>query len=237
MLKKSHKDDRFVPRSLSPDLEYCFIVDAQNGHTNSDLFLLTFYWKLIKYARNMDLANQKSKITEEQQDNVLHQKISEFLDCVHSYDPDKYPIPFFNYVVNKILKNGKDNKKKIPKKIIKRFAYALTAVPQVEKSMDESSASEESLPILERLSGTLPDQESLLHQKTLSDAFSKRIFTALNSLESNIIRGIYYKDKSDQELARELGKTLTKVRAIERKALRKIRNEIRKQQLYEDLSA
>ena len=185
----------------------------------------------------MDLVNQKSKITEEQQDNVLHQKISEFLDCVHSYDPDKYPTPFFNYVVNKILKNGKDNKKKIPKKIIKRFAYALTAVPQVEKSMDESSASEESLPILERLSGTLPDQESLLHHKTLSDAFSKRIFTALNSLESNIIRGIYYKDKSDQELARELGKTLTKVRAIERKALRKIRNEIRKQQLYEDLSA
>ncbi len=236
-MKKSHKDDGFFLRLLSPDLEYCFILDAQNGHKTSDLVLLTSYWKLIKQAIDIDLAQQIGNISEEKQDEVLHKKISDFIECVHIYDPDRHKVSFLEFVVNKLLKHSLRKKKKIRKQIDKRVTQALTTISQLEKSADEPSTGDESASLLERLSGNLPDQESLLHKKTLSDAFSERIFTALSHLESEVIRGIYYRERSDQEVAKELGKTLTKIRSIERKALRKIRNEIRKQHLFEDLSA
>ena len=235
-MEKNHKDESFL-RLLSPDLEYCFILDAQNGHKTSDLVLLTSYWKLIKRAKDMCLAQQMGNTTEEKQDKILHQKISDFIECVHTYDPDKHKMPFLEFVVNKLLKEGLNKKKKIRQQINRRLTYALTAISQLERSADEPPAGEESVSLLERISGNLPDQESILHKKTLSDAFRDRLFTALSHVESEVIRGIYYRERSDQEVAKELGKTLTKVRSIEKKALRKIRNEIRKQHLFEDLSA
>ena len=236
-MKKSHKDDGFFLKLLSPDLEYCFILDAQNGHKTSGLILLTSYWKLIKHAKDKHLEQQMGNISEEKQDEILHQKIGDFMECVHTYDPDKHKMSFWEFVVTNLLKGRFKKKKKMRKQIDKRFTLALAAISQLEKSTDEPIAGEESASLIDRISGNLPDQESLLHKKTLSDAFSNRILTALSHLESEVIKGIYYRERSDQEVAKELGKTLTKVRSIERKALRKIRNEIRKQRLFEDLSA
>jgi len=229
------KIERFLTRSLSPDLEYCFILDAQSGQKLSDLVLLTSYWKLIKYAKDAEVALQKGGVTEDKQDKILHRKIGEFLECVHSYDPDKQQISFIEFIVNKLLKNSLKSKK-TRKKINKHLLQAMDLMSQVEKSTDEPFQGEESMTLLESICGNLPDQESLLHQKTLSSTFSKRIFTALNHLESQVIRGLYYREKSVQELARELEKTVTKIRSIEKKALRIIRNEIRNQELFDALS-
>lgn len=76
-LKKGQKNERIFSRLLSPDLEYCFILDAGNVHNISDLVLLTSYWKLIKRARDIDLAQQKGAITEEKQDEIRKQNLFE----------------------------------------------------------------------------------------------------------------------------------------------------------------
>jgi RNA polymerase sigma factor (sigma-70 family) len=229
------KIERSLTRSLSPDLEYCFILDAQNGQKLSDLVLLTSYWKLIKFSKDEEVAHQKGNVTEDKQDKILHRKIGEFLECVHSYDPDRQHISFIEFAANNLLKS-KLKRKKTRKIINKHLAQALDLMSQVEKSTDEPLQGEESMTLLESICGNLPDQESLLHQKTLSSTFSQRIFTALNHLENQVIRGLYYREKPIQELASELEITVTKIRSIEKKALRRIRNEIRKQDLFNDIS-
>jgi RNA polymerase sigma factor (sigma-70 family) len=229
------KLERFLARPLSPDLEYCFILDAQGGHNISDLVLLTSYWKLIKYAKETEVARQKGSVTEDKQDKILHRKISAFLECVHNYDPDSHHISFLEFVANNLLINILKSNNKTRKKINKQIAQAMDLISQSERSIDEPSQGEGSMTLLETICGNLPDQEALLHQKTLSGTFSKRIFTALSKLESQVIRGLYYRENSIQEVASELGKTVTKVRSIEKKALRRIRNEIKKQRLFDDL--
>ena len=175
-------------------------------------------------------------MNDEKQDEILHRKIGDFMECVHTYDPERHRMPFLEFFAEKLLKDGSKKKKKIRKEIDKRFTHSLLVVSQSEKSADEPTTGHETTSLIERISGSLPDQESVRHRETLCDAFSKHIFTALNQLEAAVIRGIYYRDMSDKEMAKELGKPLTKIRSTERKALRKIRNEIRKQNLFEDLN-
>lgn len=237
MVKKSKEIKRILTETLSPDLEFCFILDAQNGNNISDLVLLTSYWKLIKYARDMELALRKGNISEDSKDKVLHYIIGQFVECVHSYDPDKHQVSFLEFVGSKLLNNV--TKKRIKKigKVNKRITEAIAIISQVERSIDESFDDENTQTLLETIRGNLPDQESLLHKKMLSNAFSERIFTSLTQIESEVIRGVYYREMTDKEVARQIGKSVTKVRSIERKALRKIRNEIRKQHLFDDLNA
>lgn len=236
MVKKSKEIERFITETLSPDLEFCFILDAQNGNNISDLVLLTSYWKLIKYARDMELALRKGSVSDDTKDKVLHYIIGLFVECVHSYDPDKHRVSFLKYVAGKLLDNATKKRIKKLSKVNKRVTEAIAIISQVERSIDESFNDDNSHTLLESICGNLPDQESLVHKKMLSNAFSERIFTSLTKVENEVIRGVYYKEMTDKEVAQQLGKSVTKIRSIERKALRKIRNEIRRQHLFDELN-
>ena len=236
-MKKSKSIEHFIPRTLSPDLEFCFIMDAQNGYSISDLVLLTSYWKLVKYARDVELALRKGDVPEEAKDKMLHHTIDLFLECVHTYDPDKHRVSFLEFVASKLFQNAAKKGTKKQKKVNKRITEAIALMSQVERSIDESYDDDKSRTLVESICGNLPDQESLLHKKMLANTFSEKILASLTNSESEVIRGVYYQDMTDKEVASQLGKSVSKIRTIERKALRKIRNEIGKQRLLDELNA
>ncbi len=236
-MKKSKTIERFITRTLSPDLEFCFILDAQNGYSISDLVLLTSYWKLVKYARDVELALSKGDVSEETKDKMLHHFIGVFIECVHTYDPDKHRVSFLEFVASKLFQNAATKGSKKRKGVNKRVTEAIALMSQVERSIDESYDDDKSRTLVESICGNLPDQESLLHKKMLANTFSEKIFASLTKSESEVIRGVYYQDLTDREVASQLGKPVSKIRSIERKALRKIRYEITKQRLFDELNA
>ncbi len=98
---------------------------------------------------------------------------------------------------------------------------SINSVTSIEENIYSDNKEENGINILETLIGSKDEANVITNKITLNEMISK-----LNSKEKQIILLRYYRDKTQQEVAKIIGVSQVQISRIEKKILNKMKEEL-----------